>query len=250
MCTYTISSLQKPCLLGFRFLHSVPTKFIVQYFHGFSLFLSLVSQAISLKRGVSGNRDMGRKQSTKERRPQCIRSEEARHLNSPGNCRTSTDGKSGSKQQQGSIHPRRPPQPNCQRTLDQPPISSQPSFDLTAARPLSTLPGALTQPLGAVPVGAHHHTVYPMPANYYHPSPTMAFGPYPLSVAIPLSAPRNTLPSLQHVSLPSEDILRDRRATSPGTKLEVVDACLQTGTDHELHSHHPHRPVHLVTEVS
>lgn len=234
--------------MGFRFLHSVPTKFIVQYFNGFSLSLSLASQAISLKRRVSGNRDVGRKQSTKEPRPQCIRSKEARRLDSPGNCRTCTDGKSGSQQQQGSIHPRHPPQSNCQRTLDQPPISSQPSFDLPAARPLSTLPGVLTQPLGGV--GAYHHTVYPMPANYYHPSSTMAFGPYPLSVAIPLGAPCNTLPSSQHVSRPSEDLLREGRATSTGTKLEVVDACLQTSTDHELHSHHPHCPVHLVMEVS
>ena len=212
-----------------------------------SLSLSLVSQAISLKRGVSGNRDVGRKQSTKEPRPQCIHSEEARQLDSPGNCRTCTDGKSGSKQQQESIHPRHPPQSNCQRT--QPPVSSQPSFDLTATRPLSTLPGVLTQPLGAVPIGSPHHTVYPMPANYYHPSPTIAFGPYPLSVAIPLGAPCSTLPSSQHVSRPSED-LREGRTTRTGTKLEVVDACLQTSTDHELHSHHPHRPVHLVTEVS
>lgn len=81
-------------------------------------------------------------------------------------------------------------------------------------------------------------------------SPTMAYGSYPLSVAIPLGAPRNTSPSSQPVLRPSEDFLKEGRTTSAGTKLEVVDACLQTSADHELHSHHPRHPVHLVTEVS
>lgn len=193
---------------------------------------------------------MGRKQNTNKQRPQCVYSEEAKHLNSPGNCRTCTDGKSGSRQQQESIHPRHPPQSNCQRTLDQPPISSQPNFDLTAARSLSMFPGVLTHPWRLVPPGAHHHTTYPMAANYYHSFPTIAHEPYPLSVAIPLGAPRNTSPSSQPVLHPNEDFLKEGRATSAGTKLEVVDACLQTSADHELHSHHPRCPVHLVTEVS